>query len=130
MRIVDEAAWQALSKDFAADSSPQAPLLHELIIAWGDAAEELLDGLRNSYSGERLLTPIEALRRTLGGVEVGLGSERISIGAIGAALVLLSMHWEEGESLYDDMTRFEQRLVEDTTLLKIMQLNAQAEEAR
>jgi hypothetical protein len=86
--------------------------------------------LRNSYSGERLLTPIEALRRTLGGTEATLGSERVSIGTIGQALVVLAMHWEEGENLYDDMTRFEQRLVEDTTLLKIMQLNAQAEEAR
>lgn len=145
MKVADEVAWQGLLRDFANDTNPQAPILRDFTVAWAEAAEKLHEEdlnesasmatqqMMDSHSGEMVripspMTPIDLLRATLAQAQAQF-TEYITVGVLGAALVVLSMHWDYGESLYDGMTKIEQRLVEDTALLKIMQLNKKAQES-
>jgi hypothetical protein len=126
VKIKDEDAWRQFEADVAADPSPQAVVLRDFVVSWAHHAE--------TYLAESLVghepTPMHALRHVLRLTEASsvTGSRR-TIGVIGAALSLLTMHWEFGEQLYDEMTTIEQRLVEDTLVLKLTQLAQQAQEA-
>lgn len=130
MKVRDEDAWRQFEADVAADPNPQAVVLRDFVASWAHHAETLM--------AERYLdtvppapgAPMTCLRAALRLTEASsvTGSRR-TIGVIGAALSLLTMHWEFGEQLYDEMTTIEQRLVEDTLVLKLTQLAQQAQEA-
>lgn len=127
MKVRDESEWQGRLAEFAADPNPLAPLLRDFTIAWADHAESWLQSAHNEGIYVDDITAIEALRATLPRAEGGQG--RVTIGMIGATFTLLSMHWEHGSSLADQMTPIERRLLEDTVMLKLAQLQEQAEEA-
>lgn len=147
VKVSDEAAWQGQLAEFARDGDPNAAALQTFLTAWAENAERLHEEnlnesatvatqqLLGSREGDTvalpsLMAPMELLRATLRSTETQLGGiERISIGFIGMALTLLSMYWDYGESIYDDMTPIEQHLVEDTALVKLVQLTQQAQES-
>ena len=129
VKVRDEDAWQQLLAEFATDTSPLASELRDFTIAWADMAERILS-LNPLGNDEDQFMPMVALRHTLRATEhdLGIASQRVTIGTIGAALVLLTIHWVHGEDLYDEMTIIEKRLVEDSVALKMMQLQDQAEQ--
>lgn len=130
MKASDEAAWQGQLAEFARDGDPNAAALQTFLIAWADNAEQWLQTAHNEGVYYDDITSMEGLRATLRCTETQLGGiERISIGFIGMALTLLSMYWDYGKSIYDDMTPIEQHLVEDTALVKLVQLTQQAQES-
>jgi hypothetical protein len=120
MKIRDEADWQRQLADFANDPHPAATSLQNFLVTWANYAEGVLATVRLP----EITSPMEALRQTLVTTEQHTG--RTSIGFIGAALTLLSMHWGYGETLYDDMNPIERHLIEDATLVKLETLAAQA----
>jgi hypothetical protein len=142
VKVRDEDAWRQFEADVAADPSPQAVVLRDFVVSWAHHAETYLaeslvgheptpmHALRHVLRVGHEPTPMHALRHVLRLTEASsvTGSRR-TIGVIGAALSLLTMHWEFGEQLYDEMTTIEQRLVEDTLVLKLTQLAQQAQEA-
>lgn len=133
MRVTDESEWQERLAEFAKDTHPLAVVMRSFLTDWAEAAEALLADTQamndKSWGQPNVLTPMEALRRTLRIAEVAQPQGRLPSGFIGATLTLLAMHWVHGESLYDDMTSIEQHLTEDATMVKIQQLQAQAEAA-
>jgi hypothetical protein len=108
-------------------------ILRDFLVAWATGAEALMADTQarndRSWSEPIELSPIEALRRTLRLTEVSQPQGRLPSGFIGAAMTLLAMHWVHGETLYDEMTPIEQHLTEDATLVKIQQLQREAEAA-
>lgn len=122
MRVKNEADWQRFLADVAADADPRAVLLRDFTVAWAEAAEMAMK------VGINIDLPMQLLRNTLHSTELAVGG-RATIGMIGSSLVLLCVHWAAGGNLYEDMTCLEQRLVEDTTVIKLEQLARAAETA-
>jgi hypothetical protein len=108
MRITDEAAWQAQLAEFAAQTNPNAGHLRNFVIAWAEAAEQLVD---------HDTSPIEALRTTLRTIEKTYGRQTTL--QLGTALMVLTTHWapaagdDRGESFYLALTSIEQNMYLD-----------------
>lgn len=119
MQVRNESDWQAFVKELRCDEEGEA--FHDFVVAWAEQAEQVM-----GQDGEGA-NPAEALRITLSHIENFY--ERKTIWILGQCLVVFCMHWKHGEKLSELFTEFELRLVEDITLMKVAQLQAQADEA-
>lgn len=88
--------------------------------------EEWLDGAERAMELDSDLQPADAFRSTFAGVEQSRG--RIACAYVGQMLVVAISHWEHGHAISDSLTVIERRLMEDTILLKLAELEKQADE--
>lgn len=128
MRVKDESEWRKQCADFAVDPDPRAEPFREFVVAWAEAAEEVLDDRRgNSRNGG---PAIKALDTVLRKVEASTG--RWTVGYLGMALVLLGTHWAEAgdpDEFVKAMTPIEQSLYLDVLATKMAELQRSAEVA-
>jgi hypothetical protein len=115
MKVRDESEWQGQCAQWAA--YPDALKFQKFVTTWAETAESLLDELLNSFDDTPLLTPIEALRRSLPLTEEKAGAWGAS--SIGQALLLLGSHWgvvDSPEAFVAGLNPIERNLYASTAL--------------
>ena len=117
MQVRSESDWQEFVKELRHDEAGDS--FYKFLTGWAQLAEQVI-----AQDGEDA-NPAEALRITLSHMEDS--SERKTVWILGQCLVVFCMHWKHGEKLSQLFTEFELRLVEDITLMKVAQLQVEAE---
>ena len=119
MKTRDTDSWQGRRAALAGGG--------EISVAFLSFLEDWVEGAEGQLVLHgRLLTPGEALRRSVQFVEARQG--RFPAYLLAQMLAVLAEHWVYGQEMMEDLTPVERRLVEDVTLLKIDELQRQAEE--
>ena len=119
MKTRDLDSWQGRRAALAGGNEISGAFLR-FLEDWVNAAEGQL------VLHGRLLTPVEALRRSVQFVETRQG--RCPAYMLAQMMAVLAEHWTYGQEMMENLTPVERRLVEDVTLLKIDEVQRQAEE--
>jgi hypothetical protein len=117
MKVKDEQAWLEQLSEFKADEMSRK--FSEFLVFWTDAADTML-----CHSNEDL-QPYEALSKAFEVAEQTFGY--LSVEWLGQMLLVIVQHWFQGDCLWESLSLWEQRMVEQATALKIVELQALAE---
>jgi len=115
MKVRDEALWQEQCAELEADEVGREFRMY--LLTWIDEAESIVE----SGAG-----PAEAVRRALARAEDDLGP--VTTMMLGQMLGVAVIHWVHGEAMYQQLSPIEQRLVQDCLALKVLQLQAEAQQ--
>jgi hypothetical protein len=115
MRVTDEELWLQQKAELSADDTGKAFL--QFLEDWVGTADRALDLQPD-------LPPADAFRESLTLVEGRQG--RIACAFVGQMVVVAVSHWVHGEVLAQNLTAIERRLMEDTVLLKLAELEENA----
>ncbi len=84
----------------------------EFLVMWCESADRILD--------EYQQTPIGSLKKAFDVAEQTFGF--ISVEWLGQMLLVLIQHWVYGEDLWESLSVWERRMVEQATALKIAEM--------
>lgn len=111
MRVRDEQAWWEQLTEFDADEDSRR--FRDFLLAWVDLADLRLQA---GPAGE----PRAALLGAFDGVEAERGF--LSVEWLSQMLLVLVQHWEEGGALWESLSPWERRLVEQSAAIKLAEL--------
>ena len=114
MRVQDEAAWAAQDMEFRADELSWR--FREFLVSWCEGAEEFLDDYQQ--------TPRDSLVRAFMVAEQTHGF--VSVEWLGQMLLVVVQHWEHGREVWDSLSPWERRMVEQATAVKLAELQRSA----
>lgn len=114
MRVQDDEAWQIQLREFEHDDLSRK--FRDFLVFWADAAETML--------AEHQQTPRGSLVRTFDVAEQTFGY--ISVEWLGQMLLVLVQHWFHGGQIWESLSVWERRLVEQATALKLVELQDSA----
>jgi hypothetical protein len=114
MRVADERAWRGQLAELDADDGSRR--FRDFLLAWADAAESRL-----AVAGGE---PRPALLAAFDDVEAGMGF--LSVEWLSQMLLVLVQHWADGERLWESMSVWERRMVEQATAVKLVELQRSA----
>jgi hypothetical protein len=114
MRVQDEELWSVQVKEFQADEMSRK--FYDFLVFWCEAAEKILD--------EYQQTPIGSLKRAFEVAEQTLGF--ISVEWLSQMLLVVVQHWVYGEEIWESLSVWERRMVEQATALKLTELQESA----
>lgn len=114
MKVRDVDSWQGRRAALTQDGEIGQAFL-KFVEAWAVAAEKILPGY----------DPAAALERTLSAVEDQQG--RADIFWLGQLMAVMAEHWEHGEEMMNTVSPVVRRLIEDMTLLKMIDEMQKAE---
>lgn len=117
MRVQDEEQWNRQLSEFNADELSRK--FRDFLVFWVETAEKLND--------ENQQTPRGSLLRAFGVAEQALGY--ISVEWLGQMLLVIVQHWVYGQEIWESLSAWERRLVEQATALKLAELQEQAQES-
>lgn len=118
MRVVDEQLWLQQEAELTVDDTGKAFLT--FLEDWLGTADRAMDLQPD-------LSPVDAFRESLALVEQRQG--RIACSFVGQMLVVAVSHWVQGEALANNLSALERRMMEDTVLMKLAELESQAAES-
>ena len=112
MRVKDEQLWTQQLAELDVDD--QTRLFRDFLVAWADAIQGsvLFDDIRTVAS-----KAFDVTEQTLGFVSVEWLSQM---------LMLLIQHWVYGDELWESLSVWERRMVEQATVLKLAELQDDA----
>lgn len=115
MRVKDEQVWSLQLSEFDADELSR--LFRDFLVTWMDTADRLIE-----VSGEVPLREIasKAFQET----EQTLGF--VSVEWLGQMLLVAVQHWVDGDDLWESLSVWERRMVEQAAALKIAELQQSA----
>lgn len=114
MRVQDDESWLVQVKEFQADELSRK--FQEFLVFWCEAAEKMLD--------EYQQTPVGSLKRSFEVAEQTFGY--ISVEWLGQMLLVIVQHWFHGGEIWESLSVWERRLVEQATALKLVELQDSA----
>lgn len=114
MRVVDDEQWSLQDKEFAADEMSRK--FREFLVFWCETAETLNDENQQTPRGS-LVRAFEVAEQTFG---------YISTEWLGQMLLVIVQHWVYGSRIWESLSVWERRLVEQATALKLTELQEQA----
>jgi hypothetical protein len=114
MRVQDEELWSVQVKEFQADEMSRK--FYDFLVLWCEAAEKIL----NEYQQ----TPIGSLKKAFNVAEQTLGF--ISVEWLSQMLLVVVQHWVYGEEIWESLSVWERRMVEQATALKLTELQESA----
>jgi hypothetical protein len=115
MRVKDEQLWSLQLAEFEADEMSQK--FGEFLVAWGDTSDRLAADCPATRLPDAASKAFEETEQTLG---------FISVEWLGQMLLVLIQHWFYGDQLWESLSVWERRMVEQATALKIAELQDQA----
>lgn len=119
MRVIDEEAWSVQYEELGADETSRK--FRTFLVFWVEAADTLLG------EDDGSLHPHDALSSAFEVTEKEYGF--LSMEWLGQMLLLVIQYWEDGMRLFDSLSVFERRLVEQATAMKVVELQGLAAEA-
>lgn len=116
MRVKDLRAWSEQCAEFAADEMSMK--FRDFLVLWVDTADTLLSDSNAEIS------PRAALSKGFVVAEQTLGF--LSVEWLGQMLLVIVQHWVDGEALWETLSVWERRMVEQATALKLTELQETA----
>lgn len=116
MRVKDEHLWSNQLLEFTADEMSQK--FSDFLVFWCEAADTMI------AESNPPLTEHSALSKAFEVAEQTFGF--LSVEWLGQMLLVIVQHWERGDPLWESLTVFERRMVEQATALKIVELQESA----
>lgn len=116
MRVRDEQAWWDQLMEFDADEDSRR--FRDFLLAWVDLADVRLAG---AGGGD----PRSALLAAFADVEADQGF--LAVEWLGQMLLVIIQHWFNGVELWESMSAWERRLVEQATAVKLAELQRLAD---
>lgn len=117
MKVKDERAWQEQLSELKADEMSQK--FSDFLVFWSDAAETMM------ADSNATLHPHDALSKAFEVAEQTFGY--LSVEWLGQMLLVIVQHWFHGDRLWESLSLWERRMVEQATALKLVELQALAE---
>lgn len=114
MRVQDEELWSVQDKEFQADEMSRK--FRDFLVFWCETAEKLND--------ENQQTPRGSLVRAFVVAEQTLGY--ISVEWLSQMLLVIVQHWVYGSEIWESLSVWERRMVEQATALKLAELQEYA----
>jgi hypothetical protein len=114
MQVQDEELWSAQDAEFSADEMSQK--FRDFLVFWCEAAETMLD--------EQQLTSVDSLKMAFEVAEQTFGY--ISVEWLGQMLLVIVQHWFDGDRVWESLSVWERRLVEQATAIKLTELQENA----
>lgn len=114
MRVQDDEAWQLQLKEFTADEL--SGKFRDFLVFWAEAAEKIME--------EHQQTPRSSLTPAFDVAEQTFGY--ISVEWLGQMLLVLIQHWFHGTEVWESLSVWERRMVEQATALKLVELQESA----
>ena len=119
MQVQDEELWSVQLEEFKADELSEK--FRDFLVFWCDTAEKLLDSLSNI---DHQLTPAGSLKRSFEIAEQTFGY--ISTEWLGQMLLVVIQHWVHGTEVWETLSVWERRMVEQATAIKLAELQEAA----
>lgn len=116
MKVKDEATWLEQLSELKADEMSQK--FSEFVVFWGDTADTMM-GESNAD-----LHPYDALSKAFEVAEQTFGF--LSVEWLSQMLLVIVQHWVYGDRLWESLSVWERRLVEQATALKLVELQEMA----
>lgn len=117
MKVCDIESWQGRRAALVQDGEIGQTFL-AFLESWAEYAERVIDARED-------LSPVAALERAFPVIEIEYG--RTGINFLGQMMAVLAEHWVYGEALMDSVSPLVRRLIEDMTLLKLIDEMQKAE---
>lgn len=114
MRVQDEERWDRQLSEFGADEL--SGRFRDFLVFWAETAEKLNDTHQQTPRGS-LVRAFKVAEQTFGFV---------SVEWLGQMLLVLVEHWFAGAELWESLSVWERRLVEQATALKLAELQEMA----
>ena len=114
MRVQDEELWSAQLEEFDADETSRK--FREFLVFWVDAAEKI--------EKENRQTPIDGLRHAFDIAEQTFGY--VSTDWLGQFLLVIVQHWVYGDEVWESLSVWERRMVEQSMAIKLAELQDSA----
>lgn len=114
MQVQDEELWSVQDAEFSADETSQK--FRDFLVFWCETAETLLD--------EQQLTSVDSLKMAFEVTEQTFGY--ISVEWLGQMLLVIVQHWFDGSRVWESLSVWERRLVEQATAIKLTELQENA----
>lgn len=116
MRVNDEQLWSQQLAEMNADEPSR--LFRDFLAAWADSADRVLgevcpEDVDRLELRAALASAFEATEHKLG---------FISVEWLGQMLLLIVQHWVYGDELWESLSVWERRMVEQATVLKLAEL--------
>lgn len=112
MRVRDEQLWLQQVSELKSDETSQK--FHDFLVFWGDTADTMIAESNGDLSIRDLLSKaFEVAEQTFG---------YLSVEWLSQMLLVLTQHWVDGERLWESLSVWERRMVEQATAMKIVEL--------
>lgn len=116
MKVKDELLWSQQVSEFKADE--QSQMFHDFLVFWVETAETMMD------ESNATLHPHDALSKAFEVAEQTLGF--LSVEWLSQMLLVVVQFWVNGDRLWESLSVWERRLVEQATAMKIVDLQQEA----
>ena len=116
MRVKDGQAWSEQLAEFGVDESSRK--FRDFVVLWVSSADEDL------VSGNDGISPYEALSKAFEVAEQTFGF--LSVEWLSQMLLVIVQHWVEGDAVWESLSVWERRMVEQATALKLTELQEYA----
>lgn len=116
MRVQDEQLWQQQLSELQADEVSQK--FREFLVFWIETADTMIADSKDE------ITPYSALSKAFEVAEQTFGF--LSVEWLGQMLLVIVQHWVDGDGLWESLSVWERRMVEQATALKIVELQQMA----
>jgi hypothetical protein len=116
MRVQDEELWSQQFSEFDVDEMSRK--FRDFLVFWLETS----DGLLSDSGGD--LTPYAVLSKGFEVAEQTFGY--IASEWIGQMLLVVVQHWTDGPAVWDELSVFERRMVEQATAMKLVELQESA----
>lgn len=123
MQVRNEVAWAEQLTEFEADDLSRK--FRDFLVFWLETADKFFEEIEpGQLGGWRKFSELEAISKAFELAEQTFGF--LSIEWIAQMLLVITEHWERGEQLYESLSVFEKRLVEQATAMKLADLQSAA----
>ena len=114
MRVQDDELWSVQDKEFQADEMSRK--FREFLVFWAETAEKILEEYQQTPRGS-LTRAFEVAEQTFG---------YISVEWLSQMLLVLVQHWFNGPQIWEFLSVWERRMVEQATAIKLTELQESA----
>lgn len=114
MQVQDEELWSVQDREFQADEMSRK--FREFLVFWCEAAEK--------HHDEHQQTPVGSLKQSFGVAEQTFGY--ISVEWLSQMLLVIVQHWVYGGEVWESLSVWERRMVEQATAIKLTELQESA----
>ena len=118
MKVKSDLAWAEQESELKSADESSLKFL-DFLRLWVDTAEEV-------QSGNKEISPRDALSEGFKLAEQSLGF--LSVEWLSQMLLVIIQHWSHGDDVWESLSAWERRMVEQATALKMAELQLLAED--
>ena len=116
MKVKDESHWAQQASELQ-NTDEDSRKFHDFLVLWLDTADQALEKGTDLSPYTELSKAFEVAEQTLG---------YLSVEWLGQMLLVVIGHWVHGDLVWESLTVWEKRMVEQSIAIKLVELQEQA----